>query len=354
VSVDYRLPEHRRDTFLDFYGFHLRHRSHPGGVYYALPALADARGWDLEQRAWAAFVQGNTQNPVTTALLMEAGDRPEHADAVLAFWREHYVTLSWDTDRRYHKARFDDAVAGYLSLTKGRQGRYWRAAGRGGWDGLWTAANRFPTMGRLSTWSYLEYLRILGVTAPVDPDTLLLGDRDGSRSHRNGLLLVLGLDEWMWWDNNPGFDGRYPRDLTRLLEQQGEQLLADARRRNPGHPDVGYLTLESALCTYKSWHRPRRRYAGVYNDLLHDRILHAEALHGHRFDDLWQGRRDALPEKLRLEDNPNDPGCVPAKQDWYRTTGEVIVMDLDDPQRYANGFTTAVSEGRFGIREGAR
>jgi hypothetical protein len=348
-GADFRRREYRREVWQRFYTFHLRYRSHPGGVYYVLPALAEAAGWDEERRAWAAFLNGNTQNPVTTWLLMQAGDHPSRADAVLEFWRNHYPQLAWDTDRRYHKARLDVAVAGYLDLTRNGQATYWRKAAAGGWAGVWAAANAIPTMGRLSAWSYLEYLRLLGVGNVPDADTLLLGDRDGSRSHRNGLALVLGMDEWIWWDTNPGFTGRYPPDVLQQLATGGAGLLAEARTRNPGVAAVGYLTLESALCTYKSWHRPRRRYPNVYNDLLYDRLRHAGRAFGARFEQIWQARRDNLPSHLLLEETPYDPGCVPAKQDHYRLTGQVIMMEHDWPC-FANGFAEKVNAGAFGLR----
>lgn len=340
AGMDFRRPELRREVWQRFYSFHLRHRSHPGAVYYVLPALAQAHRWDAEQRAWAAFLNGNTQNPVTTALLMAAGNHPRYAEQVLGYWREHYAELAWDTDRRYHKARFDVSVASYLDLTRVGQVAYWRRAAAAGWPGVWAAATAVATMGRLSAWSYLEYVKLLGVGDVPDADTLLLGDRDGSRSHRNGLALVLGMDDWIWWDRNPDFDGRYSRGVLAELEDGGSSLLEEALRRNPGHPDVGYLTLESALCTYKSWHRPRRRYPNVYNDLLHDRLRQAEARFGRRFDVIWQARRDTLPRPLLLEDNPDDPGCVPLKQNWYLETGEVIMMDVDWPC-FSNGFSAA-------------
>jgi hypothetical protein len=347
-GADFRLPQYRPEVWHRFYSFHLKHRSHPGGVYYALPAMACAEGWDLEQRAWCAFLNGNTQNPVTTWLLMQAGNRPSLASNVMQFWREHHADLSWDTDRRYHKTRLSEAITGYLELTRGGQTKYWMAAARAGWGGCWAAATAIPTFGRLSAWSYLEYMRIMGLPIP-DPDTLLLADRAGSRSHRNGLCLLLGLDEWVWWSDNPHFDGNYPPDLIAWLEDQGSELLKQARERNPVSPDVGYLTLESALCTWKSWHRKNRRYAGVYNDLLYNRLRHGEAKFGHRFDVLWDARRDALPTYLRLEDCPNDPGAVPLKQNHYRNTGQVIVLGHEWPELWSD-FDQDVRDGKYGVR----
>lgn len=348
---DFRLRGFRREVFLRFYLFHLRHRAHPGCVYFALPALAEARSWDGEQRAWAAFLNANTQNPVTTSLLMSVADHPRKSAKLLAYWKENYTRLAWDTDRRHHKSQLDLAVAGYKELTRKGQERYWRDAAAYGWPGVWEAATAIPTLGRLSAWSYAEYLRILLGDLP-DADHLMLDDRAGSRSHRNGLLLVLGRDELMWWKPNPTFNGVYPRELLEEINAESFRLLDDARARATGssRKDVGFLTMESALCTYKSWHRPRRRYPGVYADMMYDRLRHAERIHGHQFGELWDARKKALPKILRLEDNPNDPGCVPAKQNWYLETGEVIQMHEDHPE-FANGFSKNVDAVMYGRRK---
>ena len=314
-----------------------------------LPHLADSLGWDEDQRAWAAWINGNTQNPATTLMLMQAGDRPERADAMLNWFSERYDTLGWDTDRRYHRKAFLRATLGYLHITSSRgHVGYWKHASRGGWHGVWSAANALPTMGRLSAWSYLEYLKLLGVGDVPDADTLMLGDMGGSRSHRNGLALIAGREDLMWWRFNPGFDARtaYSPAVTGELAALGESLLSEARTRNPGHPDVGYLTLESALCTFKSWHVPNRRYTGVYNDMLYDRLKVAEARHGHQFGVIWEARRQHLPAWLRMEDTPGDPGVVPVKQNWFLETGQPVVLGREYPELLSD-FDRAVDTGVF-------
>lgn len=349
TGVDCRLREHRRETFDRFYDFHLRYRAHPGAVYYVLPALAAAEGWTREEQLYAALVNGCTQNPVTTWLLMAAG--PSTPSAWVAKWRAEYGRLAFDTDRRYHKKAFDLAVFGYVERSRGiTQQRYWRHLAERGWPALWAAATAIPTFGRLSAWSYLEYVAILS-GLPIDADDLMLLDQAGSRSHRNGLAWVAGREDLDWHASNPGFTGRYtPHDLE-LLAATGDNLLWAARGRNAGAPwaaDVSRLTLESTLCTYKGWHRPNRRYPNVYNDMLHDRIRAAEvAWPGVDFGVFWRIRRDWLPPYLRLEDCPGDPGVDPVKQNHYLSTGRPVMMDVDYPD-LANEFNDAARAGKLG------
>ena len=355
AGMDFRHPAHRREVFLRFYAWSVKHRSFPGGVHYVLPAIADALELDLEQRYWLAWLNANTQNPVTSLLLLQAAPRRENWRAAVDFWRAHYGSLDWDTDRRYHKARFADAVEGYVKLTDCGctlpQHAYYRRGFE--WQAWWDAAFALPTMGRLSTWSYLEYLRILiGPNVVPDADTLMLEDIPGSRSHRNGLCLVEGVEEWIV-DKQLGRSGatdeiyRDPQRLT-YLGRRGHELFAEAQRR----VDVGaanLLSFESALCTYKSWHKPNRRYPGVYNDMLYNRLITAENRWGRRFGIIWDARRAALPARLRLEDQPNDPGLSPVKQNWYLQHGEVINM-TEDWECFRNGFEKKVAAGEFGRR----
>ena len=356
-GMDFRDPEVRREVFLRFYEFHLRYRAHPGGVYYLLPFLRARLGWDTEEALWYAFLNGNTQHPVTSLLLHRAAPTPDAAPAAVEFWEQNYERLAWDTDRRYHKKAFRESVASYLDALAGRsQLDHWMRLAAGGWPAMWAAASGLHSFGRLSAFSYLEYLRIMGI--PFDCDDLMLGDRSGSRSHRNGLCKVLGLDSHDWHDSNPAFDGRYSPELIDHLTRESWGLLAEMRRRAFTGPDihgasvpvgdVSLFTLESALCTYKSWHRPNRRYPNVYNDLLYDRLVKAaESWPADVLGVFWEARQECLPLPLRLEDNPYDPGCVPAKQNHYLNTGEVIVMDLDWPC-FRNGFAAAVRAGEFG------
>lgn len=197
--------------------------------------------------------------------------------------------------------------------------------------------------------TFCDYLHIAGTD--VNCDDLMLGDKGGSRSHRNGLCIVSGLDVYDWHASNPAFDGNYPKRLLSHLNEQAWGLLAEAQRRAEGQPwerDVNALTLESALCTYKGWHRPNRRYPGVYVDMLYDRIRQAEKrFPADDFTPFWQARADCLLDGLLIEKRRGDPGLHPLKQNHYRLTGEVPVMWINYP-RYWSAFDKAVKEEAFG------
>jgi hypothetical protein len=353
AGFDFRRPEYRRAVFLMFYQFHLRYRAHPGCVYYLISFLRDELNWTREQALWFAFLNGNTQNPVTSLVLMQRFPMYTVADqaSVKAYLDQEWERLEFDTDRRYWKTRLPESVQRYREAL-GQQSQTDFFMGRCGDDpernfrAVWDTVRReFLGFGRLSAWSYLEYLRIVGV--PLEPDSMMLRDRDGSRSHRNGLCKVLGRDDLDWHDGNPEFDGRYSDDILTWLEAEIQQLLEEAQVFTQSHPDTSRFTLESTLCTYKSWHRPNRRYPNVYNDMLHGRITRAEKLWGERcpvyLGIFWDARQRCLPEHLRLECNPGDPGLCPEKQNHYLMTGEPIMMDEEYPC-FQNQFNNRVRQ----------
>ena len=168
--------------------------------------------------------------------------------------------------------------------------------------------------------SYIEYLWIAGLN--IDCDNLFLEDITGSKSHRNGLCKVLGRDDYDWNKN----DVVYPDEFIEWLKKEAEILLNEAKERI-NHPQVSYFTLESTLCCYKGWHRVNRRYPNVYNDMFYDRIRYAESRWGKIFDCFWEARKKYLPRHLRLEDNSGDIGLNKVKQNHYRKTGQVIMMN---------------------------
>ena len=357
-GMDFRLPEHRREVFLRFYGFHLQYRSHPGAVYYVMPYLAKKYEWDFETKLWFAFINGATQNPLTSWVLFN--HFPSFADVTpdeMEIWhRAYWRNLDYDIDRRYQKGHFVEMFENYKDLIGDKtQVEYFEGIcdtedPYENFTKLWDIVyNDFFMYGRLSTFSYTEYLKIMGLN--IDCDTLLMYDKSGSKSHRNGMCKVLGRDDLDVDKKNESLIESqakgHTKDVMAWLETEGELLLNEAKemyqRSNFTH-DINYYTLESTLCCYKSWHRVNRRYPNVYNDMFFDRIKKAETrdwmeIDGSdiNFQDFWDARAEYLPQELRLEDRPCDPGLVKVKQNWYRLKGEVPMMEHYDPT-FKNSF----------------
>jgi hypothetical protein len=337
-GMDFRLPIYRREVFLRFYEYHLKYRSHPGGVYFAFPWLANHMKMTDEDKLWIAFINGCSQNIVTSYIIFKRFPSLHdlNVEELDAWWNENHHKFKagsgWDTDRKYFKigkTGFPQCVESYKKAVDkygSQKAMYDEVCNtddkyqnfRNAWSFV---RDNFLSFGRLSAFSYLEYLRIQGLK--LDCDNLFLEDISGSRSHRNGLCKVLGRDDLDWWKN----DVKYSAQMIDWLKQEGELLLKESARID--HPDVSYFTLESTLCCYKSWHRPDRRYPNVYMDMFYNRIKYAETEWGNQFQLFWDMRKECLPEHLRLEDNPYDPGLSKNKQNHYRLTGEVIMMNRE-------------------------
>lgn len=348
-GLDFRKPEFRKEVFLRFYEFHLKYRSHPGGVYYLMPYFANKFNWNKEQKYWFAFINGSTQNPCSSMVIFNKFPNFEDIDLndFEKWHRENWKKLQYDIDRRYVKGHFSEQLQNYKKLLDGRSQeeyfeKYLKSESGDKFDNFWVVwnevFNKFYLYGRLSTFSYLEYLKIMGLD--IDCPDLLMYDIDGSKSHRNGMCKVLGRDDLDWFKDNNNFPG-HSLEVVQWLEEKAEDLLFEAKVRFKNrdfYHDVNYFTLESTLCCYKSWHRENRRYPNVYNDMMFERIKKAENAGWNKeeidFEIFWNARKDCLPEYLRLEDNKLDPTYIkgnlhPEKQNHYRLTGQPIMMNKE-------------------------
>lgn len=308
--TDYRLPEHRRDYFTRLYALNLEHGIMPGLVYLYMPALAARYNWDNEQRLWFAFLNGLTQNPITSLRLFQQLPEVPPAHAALTrfeqWFNDNWDSLQFDTDRRYQKRDTVMAIKMYAPIVaaNGSQLALFKNVP---FSFLWESVRHgFYSFGRLSAFSYLEYVYLNGFGA--DCDNLLFEDKSGSKSHRNGMLLLLGQDQYVWDKRMPnGFDGKYP-DLKKMcawLTAQSQEFLTEFRAAYPKLTTAGNFTLESNLCTFKN-HFFARRYPGVYADMAQERIEWADARGQQDVTAVFKElRAGLLPEWLRCECDPN-------------------------------------------------
>lgn len=363
VVTDWRLAENRREAFQRSYTFSLEYRNFPGMVYPMLPAIADIFDLDEDGKAWLAWLNGNTQNVVTSMLLLEAAPRWQDWRKAVDFFNENFKALEFDTDRRHQKTKFPEATEKWFTRLMDEAESPSEAWASYTGESGFKYAMSLPYMGRISAWSYMEFVRILLPDVVPDVDGWYLGE-SSSRSHRNALCMLDGYDEAWGWDNE---QAEMPMILGIMdeLDALGEDLLQEADGRNAiladihpdgspeyaHHPDVSRLTMESALCTFKSWHKPNRRYPNVYADMMYQRIKKAEARMGRDLQVLWDIRKHTLPAPLRLEDNPGDPGLSPVKQNWFRETGEIHYFHMLFNDMNPSGFEAAVAAGEFGERK---
>lgn len=315
--IDYRLPQNREAYFYALYKMNLEHGVMPGLVYLYMPALAKANGWNAEDKLWFAFLNGMTQNPITSLRMFQRLSECPPAGAPLKGFEEwfnaNWDTLQFDTDRRYQKKDTLPAIRRYAELVEKHGSQEQMLTGA--YADLWKLVREeYYTFGRLSSFSYLEYVNIMGFGN--DCDDLIFSDKSGSKSHRNGMLFLIGKDELVWdkrLDN--GQDGNYNnfKMMCGFLAASADVHVEKFKALNPDVPNVGRFTFESNLCTFKN-HFFGRRYPGVYADMAQDRIEWADERGQQEHTEVFKGMREALlPEWLRRECQagyPKNPGAL--------------------------------------------
>lgn len=326
--TDYRLRENRLAYFTALYELNLEHRIMPGLVYLYLPALAALYDWDDEQKLWFCFLNGMTQNPITSLVMMERlpevpgpGQDPQ---GFQDWFDENWDRLQFDTDRRYQKKDTPAAIQDYARRVRAAGSQTLLYKGQD-YASCWSVASKFLSFGRLATFSYLEYVYLSGFGA--DCDNLMFGDKSGSRSHRNGMLLLHGHDHLVWdkrADN--GCTGAYKNlpAMAKEMDVAAGRFLEEFMTEHQDDPALvehaGNFTLESNLCTFKN-HFYGRRYPGVYADMAWERILWAEE-HGWRdqarvFREI---REESLPTWLRMESD-GDGRSIRERASLFPSTG---------------------------------
>ena len=303
TDKDYRLRENRTEYFDALYNVNLKYGVMPGLVYLYMPELAKRYSWDVEDKLWFAFLNGMTQNPITSLRLMyELPQVPPAGSTLNKFtdwFDKNWENLQYDTDRRYQKKDTIDAIKSYANLLGNFNSQEEMLTGD--YQTLWKRVrDGYDSFGRLSSFSYLEYVYLNGFGA--DCDDLLFEDKSGSKSHRNGMMILHGADKFVWDKRmKNGFKGDYP-DFEKIcgwLNSAAESYLDRFARYNPETPNIGNFTFESNLCTFKN-HFFGRRYPGVYADMGWSRIEWAEekGLDVEVFKDM---RAELLPTWLRAE-----------------------------------------------------
>jgi hypothetical protein len=195
------------------------------------------------------------------------------------------------------------------------------------WDGVKSSLHKF---GRYSTWFYLQHLKhTAGIR--INPTSLMLDDYDGSRSHRNGLVLALGKAD--------DYDRKLNAVEYGFLEREASSILAETKEKFPHLvSQIDFFTMETCLCSFKKIFREHHGcYLGYYLDRQAEEIMQCEkdGWYGIEWEVLWQARNETID--LRLD---NKMGINKEKFKTFVNSGNIERMDwmFNDEQQISIGL----------------
>jgi hypothetical protein len=298
--VDYRLKENRREAFIKWYAWSLEYKDCDPAVWMT-NYLNDRFEHNSEQRIWLSWLYGNTYYLPTAWILINEYPDFELAtyDRMNAWNTENYKRLRYQTDTKWSKGHLPDMFKSYHEFVGSGLQREAFELHMGdnefqNFDNLYAQVkDKFYKFGRYSAWFFLQHLNHTA-DIPNVPSTLLLNDYSGSRSHRNGLLMALGMDD--------KYDEKLSIEEYQNLEAAGREIMEEVKIRFPHlTSDVNPFTMETCLCSFKKVFREHHgRYLGYYNDRVAEEIRKVEAdeWNGIEWRVLWEAREETLDKRI--------------------------------------------------------
>lgn len=297
---DYRIKDNRREAFVRWYAWSLAYWDCDPAVW-CTNYLNSRYEHNDEERIWLCWLYGNTyQLPTAWVLKNEFPDfELASLDRIVQWNSENYPRLRYQTDTKWNKGHLPAMFQSYQkfigkSTQRESLENYYTGDRIENFKSLWSAlkGNLFK-FGRYSTWFYMQHLKhTAGIE--IEPPSLMLNDYDGSRSHRNGLLLAIGQDEKC--------DAKLSNAEYLDLEAIGMEILQEMQDRFPElKSQIDFFTMETALCAFKKIFREHHgRYLGYYLDRQAEEIIKAEGdgWYGIDWNVLWQARSETLEKKL--------------------------------------------------------
>jgi len=290
--------ENRREGFIQWYRWSLEnHDCDP--TLYMLNYLFDRYEHNIEQKLWVCWLFGTTYYaPTAWVIWNEFPDFELVGEQRLEKWNaENYRRLRYQVDTRYNKGHLPAQFKSYVQWV-GEGTQHDRIEGllkdnpEDSFWSLWNSVKKsLHKFGRYSTWFYLQTLRKCG-RVDIEAPHLILEDQSGSKSHRNGLCLALGQDEW--------YGATLDKKQIEWLNREAADILSEIQSRWP-HLDAEYFGMESALCSFKKIFRVRDgRYLGYYLDRQAEEIgtVERDGWSGIDWRPWWEGRQESLDEGL--------------------------------------------------------
>lgn len=290
------LYNKRRKDFVNWYKWSLTIKDCDPAIYMT-NYLFDRFEHNSEQRLWIAWIYGTTYYlPTAWIIWNEFPDMELVGVDKLDKWNtENYKRLRYQTDTKWNKGHLPAQFKSYQEWVGDKTQQeafspFLQGSPRENFDMLWDEVKgKFHKFGRYSTWFYMQTLKqTCGLK--VEPKNLILDDYSGSRSHRNGLVMALGLDDW--------YDQKLNAEQINYLDEQSYDILKEVQE---SFPDTDYYDMETCLCSFKKLFRVRHgRYLGYYLDRQGEEIKKCEndGWTGIDWKPLWDARKENIHKKL--------------------------------------------------------
>lgn len=314
------LSSTRTDDFLNWYKWSLKIKDCDPAIFMT-NYLFDRFEHNIEQKLWISWIYGTTYFfPTTWVIWNEFPDMELVGVERLEKWNnENYRRLRYQTDTKWNKGHLPAQFRSYKewigdSSQRGRFSAFLRDSPDQNFELLWDEVkSKFHKFGRYSTWFYLQTLKqCCGFN--LEPTSLMLDDYDGSRSHRNGLVMALGKDEWI--------NTKLQASEYAYLEAASKEILQEVRLYHP----TDYFDMETCLCSFKKLFRKSRgRYLGYYLDRQAEEIAQCEkdGWVGIDWNPLWDARTETIIDKRLLTNHINS-----GRMGYYLDSGIIDYLGL--------------------------
>ena len=322
--MDYREKQNRREAFIRWYAWSLKYDDCDPAVW-ATNYLNKRYEHNTEQKLWLCWLYGNTYYLPTAWVLMNEFPDFELAtvDRMEQWNTANYKRLRYQTDTKWNKGHLPSMFDSYQKFIGNKTQRevlesYYGDTEEQSFSNLWeNVKGSLHKFGRYSTWFYLQHLKhTAGIR--ISPTSLMLDDYDGSRSHRNGLLLALGKDD--------KYDTKLTGSEYLHLEQEAKSILEEMRVRFPSLKDqIDFFTMETCLCSFKKIFREHHgRYLGYYLDRQAEEIVKCESdgWYGIEWQVMWDARAETIDTRL-----DNKKGIDKEKFSSFVNSGKLENLD---------------------------
>lgn len=305
-KVDYREHCNRREGFLQWWISSTAALDVDPSMWM-MRYLNDRFEHSREEKLWFAWLFHTYCLPTSWAFKQEFPDEElASVERFETFVGENYTRIRHERDCKWSRGHLAQMYSSYRdfigdSSQRERFSSLCQGSGEENFWTLWKVVHKnFFKFGRYTTFFYLQTLKAT-CDLPIECPTLFLDDFKGSKSHRNGLILAAGKDEWL---SQP-----LSADEYSWLEGFGKDLIHEAKDRWPEfYSEFDAFTLETVLCSYKKLFRiANGRYINYYNDRVSDQIRKAEGdgWYGIDWNVLHQCRAECSGGRLLPSDTIN-------------------------------------------------